>query len=68
MASPATVNSVTVKAVPSTSLSLVRTLPEPVVSSAKLAVSFAVTGASFTAVSVMLSLPVEVRIEPSTRL
>ena len=43
-------------------------MPEPVVSSAKLAVSFAVTGASFTAARVMLSLPVEVRIEPSTRL
>ena len=66
MASPATVYSVTVRVVPSTSLSLVRTLPEDVTSSAKLAASFVARGASFTGVTVMFSWAVDVRIVPST--
>ena len=47
---PATVNWVTLRAEPSTSESFVRTLPAMAASSAPVATSFTVTGASLTAV------------------
>ena len=62
---PAIVYPVTVKALPSASVSLVSTLPETGLSSVVLTVSSTATGKSFTDVTVMFTTPVSVPPLPS---
>ncbi|RJR93347.1 hypothetical protein CS559_04284 [Dickeya solani] len=59
------VAAVTVSGLPSTSLSFARTSTVTGVSSAVVALSLPVTGASFTAVTVMVSVPVATPPAPS---
>ena len=62
LVTPLTVKFVTVRVSPSTSMSLVRTLPVATVSSATVFVSVTAIGASFTAVTVRFSVEVEDRL------